>query len=145
MTMLDLREFMRTGELAGLNHASTRESVRKALGEPDATGVTSRTEKEPLIWLCGGVELHFNKEGRLWLIHFDRPNVPPKGNATLTIEPWIVREGLGHEEFRREASAADIALTDEGSLRVRTSGGVVLTFSEDGLEAVSRSLAASAK
>jgi hypothetical protein len=37
----------------------TREEVRAALGEPDATGATSRKYPIPAIWKYGEVELHF--------------------------------------------------------------------------------------
>ena len=145
MAVLDLREFLATGEFAGLTSNSDRDELHRILGEPDAVGGTTRKHPVPLIWNYGGVEFHFGigSPSTLWLLFFDYPDLPPAGNPRLLVKPWIVRAGLTLEELQSVCNEEGISLKKVQDLGAgeecwETEGGVILVFSSERLEAVSR-------
>ena len=131
---IQLREFLATGSFFGLNGTSTRDDVAMTLGQPDDVGLTSRRFKRPQTWVYGGIELTFGpfSQATLELLHFDCPNLPPSGSASLTVDPWIIGENVSLDRIASACRDAGIALfqrRDSPIIQWETAGGVRLTFS----------------
>ena len=99
MIQVSLKDFIRTGDFAGVRLGSTEAEVKALLGEPDDVGGTSRRQRRPLIWKYGDFEFHFPPDGdRLWMIFIDEFDIP-RGGRTLALDPWIIRRDLPRAEL----------------------------------------------
>ncbi len=97
--LVNLRDFIRTGEFAGVGLGATEAEILALLGEPDHVGGTSRRQRRPLIWKYGDFELHFPPEDdRLKRIYIDDFDIP-RGGRTLVLDPWIIRRDLSRAEL----------------------------------------------
>jgi hypothetical protein len=48
---------------------ATREELRLLLGEPNDRSITTRRQRQPMIWKYGDIEYHFGDDGRVWLVY----------------------------------------------------------------------------
>ena len=133
---VDLLDFLATGNFLGLGVNSKRKDVQSVLGTPDDTGLVSRKHSLPRIWIYGGIELTFGltDDSTLELIHFDEPNLPPSGSASLCVDPWVLKETAMFDDIINACREVGIKLTHNrttGTNRWITGGNVHLTFSDD--------------
>lgn len=54
-------------QLAGLG--ANREELRRLLGEPTDTSLSTRSQRPSMIWKYGEIEYHFGDDGRVWLVY----------------------------------------------------------------------------
>lgn len=137
MAGVDVERFLRTGAFGPIRLGLTEDEVRALLGDPDATGGTSRRQRTPKIWKYGDVELHFDDQRRVQLVFFDDFDVPSGGRA-LTFDPWILRGTATRAEVEGTLRERGIAFEhgpapDPGGVVLTTSGGVELAFHADEL------------
>jgi hypothetical protein len=103
MVSVSLMDFAATGAFGIIRLGCSSDALEAALGEPEATGGESRRHRMPSIWKYGDVEFFFSRPSReLHMIHMDHFNGPggtPEGWGNLSLDPWVVREGLAREAF----------------------------------------------
>ena len=98
-----LRDFLARGVVPEAPFGCDRQHLESAFGPPEATGGTSRKYRQPIIWKYGDIEFSFSREtGGMDLIHIDgfsNADCSPQGWGGLTVDPWIVRQGLSRRAF----------------------------------------------
>jgi hypothetical protein len=90
--------FASTGDICPIRLGMSCDQVRATFGEPDDVGGAFRSNREPTIWVYGGLEFHFDHTtgGDLFLIYRD--------TTDGTVETSIRRGRTGP---RRLTSGAD--------------------------------------
>ena len=102
--------FASTGSLGGIALEDPRWDVRSRCGIPtDWGGGTSLGRAT--IWKFGDIELHFDADDRVSLIHCDDFADTPRGGGGLMIDPWVIRAGLPLGTLARALYDADIDFT----------------------------------
>ena len=113
----------------GLDHTRLKE----LLGPPSDWGMQNLAENAE-IWRYGDLEFHFS-DWTVFQIFSDHNELTDGGDA-LSIDPWVIRRGLGRDEFEATLTDAGIPFEtttpDYGSSQrlVRTKSGAVFTFCE---------------
>jgi hypothetical protein len=69
---------------AGLG--ATRDELRRLLGEPTDTSVSTSSPRQSLIWRYGDVEYHFGSDGRVWLVYAEDADGNPRVLGRLHAE-----------------------------------------------------------
>jgi hypothetical protein len=111
MVTISLEQFVRTGILGPVRLGMTREQLRQILGDPAATGGTSRKYRVPSILKYGDLEFLFEPNGHsLRTIYMDGFTVP-RGGRSLDLDPWIVVGGMAIGTMEYALAAADIGFT----------------------------------
>ena len=112
---VSLKDFAVTGDFGPVKAGFTPVSLEAVLGEPEATGGTSRRHRRPVIWKYGDIEFHFARpDGELCLVHLDRFSATggcPEGWGGFEIEPWVIREGLPCDSFIAAIEKAGLKYT----------------------------------
>lgn len=141
--IVDLKDFVLTGDFAGLGPTITRAQLEGLFGPPETTGgEQSRCNKRPLIWKYGDIEFHFAsywqdadvwREGTLRVIFADAFEAAPKGWGKLEVSSWVLRRGLPLESFIVELKPLGVRFTlerrpDWNQTKVVLSSGVSLVF-----------------
>ncbi len=136
--MVQLEEFLRTGEFGPVWMGMSRDDLLRALGEPERLGATSREQPIAAIWKYGDFEFHFDPRTQLLaLVYADAFDVP-RGALGLAIEPGWLRGGLPLETALQRLGEAELF----GAMRVpdydpahavlELESGVLLGFNTEG-------------
>jgi hypothetical protein len=86
---VSLQSFVSSGDLGPISLGCSPEELVRCFGDPEATGGTSRKQRQPTIWKYGDVEFYFPRDDRwLEMIHIDRFSGPggiPSGWGVLPL------------------------------------------------------------
>jgi len=63
---------------------STREELRRLLGDPTDTSIRTRSQRESMVWKYGDIEYHFDEDGRVWLVYTEDTDLNPLILGQLT-------------------------------------------------------------
>lgn len=102
----DLEEFARSGQFGPLSLGMRRGDVSAFLGPP-TDWLDGKPVGRSAIWKYGDVELYFDDEDGLYMIHFDSFDAPV-GGASLQLSPWVVRGGLPLQQLEHALSSSGI-------------------------------------
>jgi hypothetical protein len=131
-----LEEFARSGRLGPIALGLTRREVSETLGSP-TNWLNGKPVGQSAIWKYGDVEVYFDDEDRVHLIHFDWFKVPA-GGPTLQLSPWVIRQGLPLNELEGALRTAGIPFdthpdkSNPECVTVVTSAGVSFLVQVDG-------------
>jgi hypothetical protein len=110
-----LLDFLRTGALGPIRVGLSRDQIETLLGRPDNFSEAKTKDGQPAIYKYGEIELFFNDEQILWLIHADdlgwRPDGLLGGGPAIDLDPWVLRGGMTWEDVEPHLVAAGIAFT----------------------------------
>ncbi len=56
----------------------TLKELHELLGEPTDFMISSRSERQPMIWRYGEIEYHFGPSGRVWLVYTEDDDGNPR-------------------------------------------------------------------
>jgi hypothetical protein len=102
----DLEEFARSGQLGPLSIGLKRDKVSALLGSP-TDWLNETPVDRSAIWKYGDLELYFDDDEYVYMIHFDLFDVPV-GGAALQLSPWVLRRGLPLEDLENALRSATI-------------------------------------
>jgi hypothetical protein len=111
--LVSLKDFIAGGGFGPIPFGCNRLQLEAVVGEPEATGGTSRKYRQPVCWKYGDVEFYFSRtSGGLNMIHIDRfsgPDGSPQGWGGLQVDPWIIRGWMAQDVFVSALEADGIA------------------------------------
>lgn len=88
---INFLDFFKTGKFDYLKIGQTKEYIINNFPDPDCFNKGVEFLNHNSIWTYGNIELHFNKENKLWMIFSDYINTL-NGGDNLILEKWILEK-----------------------------------------------------
>lgn len=136
MLIVDIKTFLRTGSLVGVQTGMHRTEVQQRFGEPDGV---YRAPTNAKIWLYACFECYFEND-ILYGIYCDNFSLPPQSNQ-IKVELWSIEIGISRLLVEQSLQAEHIRYRvvspwygrsyDDGRVLLRLASGVELAFIDE--------------